>query len=512
MGYNYVMSTPTPEAQIVFYPISGPFSLPVLSVSAVSEYSDIEVAVSYSGPPISLVYLYVGGAYFDGPFDLQANPLPFRFRYNVDDYVGVLRWELRQQATPIAAAELAVQPRKLSNADVAFIKERRIPTLLAQLAARNAIRLRYDDDCERLYHFYSLDYSIERLLHFSARLLDSTAGVASIAERIYNRLAYHSEAEQLHAVGDIRGAVRWAATTTRWANRPADVGLAHECRREIKDYATTLNLILVTLHRNLAQQLHALAHQLARRDPLSPIIAKMQTYAHRHDVWLERRLLAALATLPPRPISLQAAARELSYNTNPAYRELLRLWRDFHTRYVSLDPAAHLSGLQPMHKIYELWCVCEVAAALGLRETASGFGRGAIFAGRYQGQPTTLYYDQPTTAGWLSSRRGVNIRPDILLEVGGRRLLLDAKYRLGDERARTDDLLKMLAYMNDLRVPVGGIIYPGSGSLVAQPDPASNQVAYELPLRPNLDDPAALTTTLRGWLDQMIAAALCNPT
>lgn len=498
------MST-TPEANISFYPSSGPFALAVQPINVAAEYSEVAVALDYAGPPLDLVYLYVGGVRIAGPFELHSKLLPYT--YPVEDYVGVLRWELRQQATAIAAAELEVQPRKLTRSDVAFIKERRIPTLLAQLDARNAIRLRYDDDSERLYHFYSLDYSIERLLHFSARLLDASVAAPSLSERIYNRLAYRSEAEQLRVVGAIRGSIRWAATATHWVNRPADVALAHECRREIKDYATALNRIFVSLHRTLAQQLRALATQLAQRDAAATLIATLRESARRHDTWLERKLLAPLVELPPRAISLQEATRELGGVTNPAYRPLLRLWRDFQTRYVSIDPAAHLSGLQPMHKIYELWCVCEVAAALGLRERGADFGRGAIFRGSYLGQPTVLYYDQPTTAGWLSSRRGINIRPDILLQVGDKRLLLDVKYRIDEDRARTDDLLKMLAYMNDLRIPLGGIIYPGSGPLVAQRDPTSNQVAYELPLRPNLADPTALSATLRHRLDEMIAAA-----
>ncbi len=503
--YNYLMSAPMPIAHISFRPISGPFSAAAQTVSTVSEYSDIEVVISYAGPPLTLVYLYVGGALVAGPFELRAN-MPSLI-WNVDDYVGVLRWELRQQATTIAAAELEVQPRKLSSADVVFIKEQRIPTLLAQLAARNAIRLRYDDDSNRFYHFYSLDYSVERLLHFSVHLLDPATGAASLSERIYNRLAYRSEAEQLHAIGNIRGAVRWAATATRWANRPADVGLAHECRREIKDYATALNLMLVALHRSLAQQLRTLAHQLAQRDPGTPLIATMQTNAHRHDAWLQRRLLTPLAALPPRAISLQDAARELSATSNPAYRDLLRLWHDFHTRYVSLDPAAHLSGLQPMHKIYELWCVCEVAAALGLREATSDFGRGAIFTGAYLGQPTTLYYDQPVKSGWLSRHRSPGMRPDIVLQLGGKRLLLDVKYRVKNEDALTEDLYKMLGYMNDLRINVGSIIYPGDVEREPYRDESSGQLVYSLPLRPQRRDPQPMNAALRGWLNEMIAAA-----
>jgi hypothetical protein len=498
------MLTPTPEAQISFYPTSGPFAAASPPISMVDEYSDIAVAVSYAGPPLPLVYLYVGGVCIGGPFDLRTGTPSFT--WSVDDYVGVLRWELRQQATTIAAAELEVQPRKLSRADVAFIKERRIPTLLAQLAARNAIRLRYDDDSDRLYHFYSLDYSVERLLHFSARLLEPPFA-SPLAERIYNRLAYRSEAEELHAVGNIRGAVLWAATATRWANHRADVGLAHECRREIKDYATPLNLILVALHRTLAQQLRVLANQLAQRDPVAPLVATMQAYAHRHDAWLERRLLAPLATALPPTISRQDVARELTAVANPAYRELLRLWRDFHTRYVSLDPAAHLSGLQPMHKIYELWCVCEVAAALGLHEAATDFGPGAIFSGRYLGQPATLYYDQPVKSGWLSRHRGPGVRPDIVLQLGGKRLLLDAKYRVKNEDALTEDLYKMLGYMNDLRINVGSIIYPGGVEREPYRDVSSGQLVYRLPLRPNRADPHQLTAALRGWLDEMIAAA-----
>lgn len=503
MGYNYVMSTFAPQAHISFYPVSGPFADSVRPISATEEYREVAVALEYDGPPLPFVYLYVGGVRIAGPFDLRSNMRPYT--YAVDDYVGTLRWELRQQATTIAVAELEVQPRKLTPGDVAFIKERRIPTLLAQLDARNAIRLRYDDDTERLYHFYSLDYSVERLLHFSARLLDPGFAHSSLSERIYNRLAYRGEAEELHVVGAIRGAVRWSATATRWANRPADVALAHECRPEIKDYATALNRIFVALHRTLAQQLRALAAQLASRYPVTPLAATLRHNANRHDAWLERKLLAPLATLVPQPISLPQANRELGPLTNPAYGELLRLWRDFHTRYVSLDPAAHLSGLQPMHKIYELWCVCEVAAALGLHESGPDFGRGAIFQGDYFGQPATLFYDQPTTAGWLSSRRGINIRPDILLQFGDKRLLLDVKYRIDEDRARTDDMLKMLAYMNDLSIPTGGIIYPASGPLVAQRDAKSSQVAYELPLRPNPADPDALTATLRQRLDEMLA-------
>src|SRR5690242_16545449 len=104
------MSTLAPEANISFYPSSGPFAAAMPPISITEEYSVVAVSLDYVGPPLQFVYLYVGGVYVAGPFELRANMRSFA--YPVEDYVGVLRWELRQQATVIAAAELEVLPRK----------------------------------------------------------------------------------------------------------------------------------------------------------------------------------------------------------------------------------------------------------------------------------------------------------------------------------------------------------------------------------------------------------------
>ncbi len=481
------------NVDITFYPTAAPFSSGLRQpLAAVREYSTVEVQLAADQPRDGLD-LYVGGELLAAALSLRGSA---SYRFEVEDYCGLLRWELRDPSArggSLAAAELTVLPSKLTAAEVAAIKEQRIPQLLARLQARNAIRLRYDADGDRLYHFYSLPYSVERLLAFSRDLLGGSPA-------IYERLAYRSESERFVSL-PLRGHVSWAATARRWANQPASTGLLHDCQREVKSYDVQANRIFVAFHRQLAAEMRAMAGAVGGK--YSAIAADLRARAVSHEGWTQRQLLAAVGPLTT------ASSGEGVTGGSPAYSRLLKLWRDFATRYVTLDPTAHLSGLQPMHKLYELWCVCEVAAALGLHEDDAELRRGASFSGSFGGQSVLLRYDQPVAGGWFTSQLARNRapRPDLLLQVGQQRLLLDVKYRIDNEQARTDDMMKMLAYMNDLNVAVGGIIYPGDGPLVAYPAAQAGKVVYALPLRPG-GDFATMQAQLRTQLQEVIG--LCQ--
>jgi 5-methylcytosine-specific restriction endonuclease McrBC regulatory subunit McrC len=95
-------------------------------------------------------------------------------------------------------------------------------------------------------------------------------------------------------------------------------------------------------------------------------------------------------------------------------------------------------------------------------------------------------------------------RPDLRLQRLGddKQILLDVKYRTGgQERANPDDVYKMLAYMNDFKVIVGGIIYPAATLTPKVIDDNKGQRLLEIPLRPPLPTTeSAFTAQLRAFI------------
>ncbi len=469
-------------------------------MSSVTEYTEIELRLSNQGQqPLREVELRLGGRVLRANLNLKAGA-GWSIPFNVDDLVGELLFSASCPGLEKATAALLVIPQKLSLEETLWIKIERLPTLLSRLDAPNALRLRYNDDLDRYFDYFSPDYTAEKLRHFSDSLL-------ALCETLLDRLDYATPERVESDSGVIRGAVRWSATIENWLNRPELVRLRHHWTTAPKTFATLPNLLLCRFHLNVSQQIGQLLKFVEMgylaSSRLKAILPEFNERADRHRNFMELPYFQDLVPLLPPEVDLTDVS-ELETaclsSLNPAYADMWRLWQEFNTRYISLpedDPATATAGLQPMNRIYELWVTCEVAAALELQfEAKDNVFKGA--SATFGNAEFKLYYNQGVSGGWYSTSRVGLARPDLRLQrlTDRQQILLDVKYRMGgQERANPEDVYKMLAYMNDFKVSIGGIIYPASILTPTVIDDASDQRLLEIPLRPPL--PAALESFSR---------------
>jgi hypothetical protein len=490
----------------IFYNGEPAFSVP--------EYAEIELRLSnQSAATLEDCTLKLSSEVIKRNLTLRPGAIwsiPFR----IDDLVGQLQF-VATSGEDQASTTLEVVPQKLGLDEVLYIKTERLPTLLSRLDAPNSFQLRYTDRDEReqLFNFFSADYTAEKLRYFSRAFLEDGLGQA-----ILNRLDYLTP-EQRKNDFELRGPVQWPNTIQNWLNRPAEAGLRHEWREAPRDFATLPNQLFIRFQIKLERELDRLVRFVEAGGPASARLQKelpqlkkrieQHQELHGYQDYLSEAEIAAAWNYdePPSLEQLAAECDRASY-FNPAYRKLLELWRDFSSRYVSLpedEQELARAGLQPMSKIYELWAVCEIAAALDLNFEEADDSEGlaamekesAVFSNRQ----IKLYYNKGVRGGWYSANRPGLPRPDVRLElVSGRQILLDVKYRVGrEERARPDDMYKMLAYMHDFGVDVGGIIFPGQsgGARVLQVENPQKQRLLELALRPQPDNLAQFEQELR---------------
>jgi len=473
-------------------------------VSYVYEYAEIELRLTnQTDRTLEDCAVWLGNNLVRDKLTLRPGAswvIPFA----VDDLVGELVFRATGPACA-SQARLEVRPQKLSWQDVLYIKTERLPALLARLDAPNGLQLSYQnwEEPPALFDFFSADYTAEKLRYFSQVLL-----VEGVSELVLDRLDYATPERRASDLYSIRGPVRWSATIQNWLNRPAETGLRHEWKAAPKDFATLPNLLFVRFQLELAQELTRLARFVEAGGPASAGLRKalpeLKERASRHHA------LTQSPQLPPAQVALDwdrhapdmlellAQACEQAATSNPAYARLFSLWQAFTSRYVSLpedEEALSRSGLQPMSKIYELWVVCEVAAALNLQfeiledgpleDKVTLSARSAVFS--RTDRSIKLYYNKALRGGWYSANRRGLPRPDIRIEMAGQIILVDVKYRVGSQdRARPDDIYKMLAYMHDFGVNTGGIIFPGqaAGLKALSIENAQGQKLVELALRP----------------------------
>ncbi|HEX2916224.1 MAG TPA: hypothetical protein VH186_36020 [Chloroflexia bacterium] len=473
----------------------------------VPEYAEVDVRLhNPSASPLRQVSLWLGQERLRSELTLPPGST-YSFPYNVRDLVGEQAITVRVGEAPRASATVMVQPLKLSQAEMDWIRLERLPALLARLDAPNALRLSYDSDSaeEPPFHYFSADYTAIRLRFFCHKLLED-----GLAERLFKRLDFVTPENRQTSQNFVPGGVRWNETVQDWLARPEDTGLVHRSVDLQRDFVTLPNVLLLYFTRILVAENRRLAQLVAAGAPasarLKATLAEFEGYARSLEQGLltHRRLLQPLLFRldnagfdPLERQTADAIARACQRAANPAYIELATLWQLFNWRFARLPQEEELSlqvGLQPASRVYELWAACEIAVALNLTlDDAPGL-ESAIFKGKYG---LTLYYNQGYAGGWYSaSRPSARLRlprPDLRLEVNGQtRLLLDVKYRSApgnDARAHPDDLYRMLAYMNDFSISQGVIIFPGSANnslpqVTAFQNENKTQVAGEINLRP----------------------------
>ena len=117
--------------------------------------------------------------------------------------------------------------------------------------------------------------------------------------------------------------------------------------------------------------------------------------------------------------------------------------------------------------LYERWCALTVAGALGLdaRSTLELLYGRARVERRFEGEAIAVESQRTFSAGESYT---LSFRPDLTITARGRRLHLDAKYRLETGRESQgvprDEIVKMHAYRDAILGTWGSYaLYPGEG-------------------------------------------------
>lgn len=457
------------------------------------------------------------------------------FPYNVTDLVGDLSFEATatNNSNQLYTTQCCIQviPQKIDLAELLFIKTERLPTLLARLDAPNRLQLAYHNDQDKPFDFYSLEYTAEKLEFFSKQLLEQGLSAA-----ILERMDY-AMSEQLQGGTDIiRGSLKWPTTLQNWFNHPELSGYYHAWTNSSKFYGTPANLLFCQFQTEISREFGRLASLVeAARPKLPRLHARLPLFLRRsqqHWQLIQNSPLAQFQKATDFPFIQTAELGELERTcrqpANTAYLALFKLWRDFRNRYVNLPDEASTNvaatSLLPVSKIYELWAVCEIAAAFNLKYEGNPNGQSSLtaadfcFKGETNLGKVRLYYNRALQGGWYSASRTGLPRPDIRLEIGEplpRQVLFDVKYRVaqqenGATRAKPEDMYKMLAYMSDFEADTGAIIYPGQAGQISCLTISNQKANYkqrliELTLRPLLIEPQTTSEVLRSQLEAVIS-------
>jgi hypothetical protein len=394
--------------------------------------------------------------------------------YRVQDLAGKLVFQVWHNGQTLSAASLDVYPKKISPAELEWLKYERLPRLLAQLDAPNTVLLTYGDRPDAPpFSYTSLDFTAQKLRGFSSQLLDG-----GLLEGLSQRLDYRVIEKARREEGMVRGNIRWNQTVQGWLNSPAETGLTHHWVEAPTDYATRPNLLLVFWLKELIYENRKLAWQVGTTgqasSQLEKAINEFKEYAGRFEYFLknQKNLQPAQARPaagfnPRDPVEWTEVVRDCRESFNPAYSRLAEAFEEYTCRYINLpEETGETAGIPPLSVIYEWWAACEIAAALGLSFKPGGQGRQS---GLFGSETSVLYYNQAAPGGWYSAGRTQPARPDLRFEPGPQqgpdhRIFLDVKYRAapGDpSRAHPEDMYRMLAYMNDFDVATGVIIFPG---------------------------------------------------
>lgn len=443
---------------------------------SVGEETEVELRLSNPGETaLTGLELTLGRDKLRAGFRLAAGAT-LLLSYRVPDLAGRLVFQVSDHRQTLATAALEVYPRKISPAELEWLKYQRLPRLLAQLDAPNAIVLSYDSDpANRTYLYTSLDFTAQKLRGYCRQLLDE-----GLLARISQRLDYRIIERPRRDEGTVRGNIRWTPTVQEWLNSPTETGLIHHSVEAPADYATRPNLLLVFWLKELIYEVRKLAWLVETTGQASTQLAKaageFKEYARRFEQFLkiERHLQPALARLgegfnPRNPAEWAGIVQVCGESFNPAYSRLAEFFQEYLRRYIRLpEEEGETAGIPPLSVIYEWWCACEIASALGLTFEPGEQGRQS---GLFRKGEAALYYNQAAPGGWYSAGRAQPARPDLRFEPGPAldqpRIFLDVKYRTvpGDPaRAHPEDMYRMLAYMNDFEVPTGVIIFPGTAS------------------------------------------------
>ena len=409
-------------------------------------------------------------------------------RFRVPDYIGSNYLELYESGSCVSnRLEVAISPEMLDYEQFQQLREQHIPSLIQSTGADDQSGAAYPGATASIEEEQIL-LNISQLLDFSERLLGVTHHIQKGA------YSYLVEKQRKHMKSTIRGAVRWEKTVLARAQKGVEYATVHITDIRKRKWTTPSNLLLVKFHIELFTEAVFFRDEMERRERERKVWAaiygqeagsipeevreqleRLDTVCLLHKKTLLGGKLKELIGVA-RSINKESrkinreAEQEIHRLKNRAYRELPPLWQEFLRDYRSYYEDTVLVETQRMADVYALWVVCEMANGLGLRAHSK-----SLREFRSPRKESVLRYDAPGTVreGWGDSIMGALFpseedtvvatgsgQPEIFLNYRGVNIYFECKYDLR-QRPRQQDIYKVLAFMNNYRIPCGGIIYPG---------------------------------------------------
>ncbi len=409
-------------------------------------------------------------------------------RFQVPDYIGSNYLELYQSGECVSnRLDVNISPEMLDYEQFQQLREQHIPSLIESTGADDQSGAAYPGATASIEE-EQIFLNISQLLDFSERLLGMTHRIQKGA------YSYLVEKQRKHMKSTIRGAVRWEKTALARAQKGVEYATVHITDIRKRKWATPSNLLLVKFHIELFTEAVFFRDEMERRERERKVWAAIYgqeagTFSEEAKEQLERLdtvcLLHKKTLLGGKLKELIGVARSINKEgrkinreadqeihrlKNRAYRELPPLWQEYLRDYRSYYEDTVLVETQRMADVYALWVVCEMANGLGLRSHSK-----SLREFRSPRKESILRYDAPGTVrdGWGDSIMGALFpseedtvvatgsgQPEIFLNYRGVNIYFECKYDLR-QRPRQQDIYKVLAFMNNYRIPCGGIIYPG---------------------------------------------------
>ncbi len=409
-------------------------------------------------------------------------------RFRVPDYIGANRLELHDGGGCVSnRLEVVISPGMFDYDHFQQLREQHIPALVQAAGA--------DDQSGAAYPGATASIEEEQILLNISQLLDFSERLLKLTRRIQRgAYSYLIEKQRKHMKSTIRGAVRWEKTALARAQKGVEYATVHVTDIRKRKWHTPSNLLLVKFHIELFTEAVFFRDEMDRRererkawaaiygqepdaasDEVREQLEKLDVVCQLHKQMLLGGKLKDLLGVA-RHIRKEAreinreAEQEIRRLKNRAYRELPPLWQEFLHDYRSYYEDTVLVETQRMADVYALWIVCEMANGLGLRAHSK-----SLREFRSPRKESVLRYDAPGAVreGWGDSIMGALFpedepaapatgsgQPEIFLNYRGVNIYFECQYGLR-QQPRQQDIYKVLAFMNNYRIPCGGIIYPG---------------------------------------------------
>jgi predicted component of viral defense system (DUF524 family) len=434
------------------------------------------------------------------------DPLPRSARLQVHGIVGRLRIIIRQEQRVIASLPLQVMPHKLDyQSDLKLLLEE-----LSTIATSLLLRTKKVATLQTQSHPQSAS-PLEKLLIFQAILRPSwiPRALAVIAQHPHQEIETTSLLLRRHQWHQALPEQLMQTLASRGSFHPKkkiQPEVLQVGRRQLS-FDTPENRFILSLLRRIQQETRRLCTSFARAPEVLPYAKKLATQA-----------ASLTPPIPTEDVSDKApSTASLLLRRRRGYREAWMASRLLGKELAPNDDATIEAPGRTLPVLYENWCLLVLARSL------------AALAGIQPKLPYPLFLQ---TDGVLRFKTGVmqviapgvslgyqmqfqtlrasslQLRPDFLVELYGKRLVFDAKYRLAEDASspQHEDMMVAHAYKDALQVDASFVLYPGRGDAMIhrQAPPFILPAVGAFPLRPAKPNATGEETLLQFLQECMI--------